>query len=61
MTITKPLRQSSPAARLLSRPCGNWRTPHGVGTPGDIAFVPFRVLCRVSVMGGYAARAGATP
>lgn len=51
----KPIWQSGCAARLLSRPRGTWRVPHGVGKPGDIAFVPYQVLARPSNSGGYTA------
>lgn len=56
---SRPLRHASSAARLLSRPAGMWRVPHGVGVPGHIAYVPYRVLGRVSVTRGYDARGGA--
>lgn len=48
-----PIRQAGPCARLLTRPCGFWRVPHGIGVPGHIAYMPYRVVCRVSVLGGY--------
>jgi hypothetical protein len=35
-----------------------WRVPHGIGKPGDIAYVPYRVIARPSVMGGYDAQPG---
>jgi hypothetical protein len=59
MSALKPLRHSGPAARLLSRPSGMWRVPHGLGVPGHLAFVPYRVLARPSVMGGYSTKVGA--
>ena len=52
-----PIWKRGPAARLLSRPCGLWRVPHGIGVPGHFAFVPYRVLSRASVMDGYSAKA----
>ncbi len=54
-TDRRPIWACGPAARLLTRPAGAWRVPHGVGVPGHIAYVPYRVLGRVSVMAGYAA------
>jgi hypothetical protein len=50
-----PTWLAGPASRLLSRPCGFWRVPHGIGVPGHLAYVPYRVLARVSVTGGYSA------
>ena len=51
-----PLRHCGPVARLLSRPMGMWRVPHGLGVPGHLAYVPYRVLSRPSVMSGYTSK-----
>jgi len=49
----RPLWEAGIAARLLTRACGTWRVPHGLGVPGHFAYVPYRVLAAVSVRAGY--------
>ncbi len=56
-TAQRSIWLCGPAARLLTRPCGFWRIPHGIGVPGTISYMPYRVLCRVSVLAGYSAQA----
>jgi len=55
----RPLWEAGPAARLLTRACGMWRVPHGLGVPGHFAYVPYRVLAAASVQGGYDAEPSA--